>query len=95
MFGYTGYREASFLAVTLQSDSTVSSLCIRTTDSYDIVADQNEFRRILHQGIDAASASIELIKNSNAHCARSYDFVIALWRAKEHSPSRKLLEYRC
>jgi len=27
------------------------------------------------------------------HCARSYHFVIALWRAKEHNSSRKLLEY--
>jgi hypothetical protein len=24
---------------------------------------------------------------------RSYQFVIAVWRAKEHNPSRKLLEY--
>jgi hypothetical protein len=24
---------------------------------------------------------------------RSYHFVIAVWRAKEHNPSRKLLEY--
>jgi hypothetical protein len=26
-------------------------------------------------------------------CARSYHFVIAVWRAKEHNRSRKLLEY--
>jgi hypothetical protein len=25
--------------------------------------------------------------------ARSYHFVIAVWSAKEHNPSRKLLEY--
>ena len=25
--------------------------------------------------------------------ARSYHFVVAVWRAKEHNPSRKLLEY--
>jgi len=24
---------------------------------------------------------------------RSYHFVIAVWRAKEHNPSRKLLQY--
>jgi hypothetical protein len=28
-----------------------------------------------------------------SHCARQYHFVIAVWRAKEHNPSRKLLEY--
>jgi hypothetical protein len=27
------------------------------------------------------------------HCARSYHFVVALWRAKEYNSSRKLLEY--
>jgi hypothetical protein len=33
-------------------------------------------------------------RNQSArHCARSYHFVIAVWSAKEHNPSRKLLEY--
>jgi len=31
--------------------------------------------------------------STRVHCARSYHFVIAVWRAKEHNSSRKLLEY--
>ena len=57
------WYEAWFDEMQKYASSTVSSLHVRTNDNYDIVADHNEFRRILHQGADANSAPTELIRD--------------------------------
>ena len=44
------WHDAWFEEMQKYASSTISSLCVRTNDSYDVVADRNEFHRILHQG---------------------------------------------
>jgi hypothetical protein len=38
-------------------------------------------------------ATAAILNVSRVIAACSYHFVIAVWRAKEHNPARKLLEY--
>jgi len=44
------WYDAWFEEMQKYASSTISSLRVRTNDSYDIVADRNEFHRILHEG---------------------------------------------
>jgi hypothetical protein len=44
------WYDAWFEEMQKYASSTISSLRVRTNDSYDIVEERNEFHRILHQG---------------------------------------------
>jgi hypothetical protein len=50
-------------------------------------------------GGDVADAALQrnataaIVNVSRVIAPRPYHFVIAVWRGKEHNPSRKLLEY--
>jgi len=51
-------------------------------------------RQILNSGLLDVPLSTTLDDApSSSNIAALYHFVIAVWRAKEHNPSRKLLEY--
>jgi hypothetical protein len=43
--------------------------------------------------VPQTKAIAAIVNVSRVIAVRSYHFVIAVWRAKEHNPSRKLLEY--
>jgi hypothetical protein len=43
--------------------------------------------------VEATTRDASKPKNERLIAPRLYQFVIAAWRAKEHNPSRKLLEY--
>jgi 6,7-dimethyl-8-ribityllumazine synthase len=43
--------------------------------------------------VSQRNALAAIVNVSHVIAGRSYHFVIAVWRAKEHNPSRKLLEY--
>jgi hypothetical protein len=58
-----------------------------------IASSSNPIMQNVSERIELVSSNRSRNLSIGDHCARSYHFVIAVWRAKEHNPWRKLLEY--